>query len=177
MARFKTRENKIIETKDDVEHLSSQIVPKKDVLEERFDIVSELLLSGQKQAAIERYCNRTLMWGVTLRTIAAYIAEVRQRQRAYYDSQMPTLLKDTANQYDMLYRKALKAGAIQAAAKILQIRYEMINGKPIQETRELSKQEQPSFTIVQVVDGKEQKIDLRIDKKESEQLPPPETVE
>jgi hypothetical protein len=173
MAKYKTKDNVIIETKVDLRQPDSQIVPYKDILAERLDIVATLLLSGNSTRTIYNRCINTLDWGVNTRTIDGYIAKVKQQQRAYYDSQLPTLLKDTASQYELLYKQAIKSGDVRAAAKILQMKYEMINGKPIQETRELSKQEQPSFTIVQVVDGKEQKIDLRIDKKEEiKELPP-----
>ena len=175
MAKYKTKENTIIETDLSKDNPYRQILPPSDVKAERLDIVCELLLSGLRHSAIVRYVNNKLNWGVTGATIVNYIREVRQAQRAYYDTQLPTLLKDTAAQYELLYKQAIKQGDTRAAAKILQMKYEMINGKPIQETRELSKQEQPSFTIVQVVDGKEQKIDLRIDKKEDmKELPAPD---
>lgn len=138
-------------------------------MQQRIEIVLSLILEARSRTYIVVHC-KSLGWDVVAGTIDVYIAKAKQAIVRHYESQLPTLLQETAKQYDMLYSQALKAGDHRAAAKILQMRYEMIAGKPIQETRELSKQEAPHLTTVMIVDGKKKRIDLRIDKK-TEALP------
>jgi hypothetical protein len=138
-------------------------------VQQRIEIVLSLILEARSRTYIIVHC-KSLGWDVVAGTIDVYISKAKQAIVRHYESQLPTLLQETAKQYDMLYSQALKAGDHRAAAKILQMRYEMIAGKPIQETRELSRQEAPQLTTVMIIDGKEKRIDLRIDKK-TELLP------
>ena len=138
-----------------------QVKPAFALVNERKEIVAQLLSEGLTRTLIFRHVTAKLHWKVDIKTVDRYINGAKVYIQATHDRIMKEGLSGFASRYETLYRLSVKKGDYRGAAMINKMCVEMLFGKPTQPIRDDNPQVAPSVNIT--ING--DKVSLEIVKK------------